>query len=122
MLNEQMTQCQLQMKALLVFIDVLREGFKTAYSTILRIRYVKLYAEENVIQVNELELIGCHMMGIVTNVPTRTVRTAFFATPMGLDYLSVLERNNLGGEGFATFCHCHRFGMLPPNLNMQQLY
>src|SRR5437588_2664641 len=53
------------------------------------------------------------MMGVVTNVPTRAVRTVFFATPMGLDYLSMLERNNLGGEGFATFCQCHRFGMLP---------
>ena len=85
---------------------------------------------EHVIQVNELELISCHMMGVVTNVPTRAVRTTFFTTPMGLDYLSMLERNNLGGEGFATFCQCHRFGMLPtqgarpssPDLNMQQLY
>ena len=85
---------------------------------------------EHVIQVNELELIGCYMIGVVTNVPTRTVRTAFFTTPMELDYLSMLERNNLGGERFATFCQCHRFGMLPtqgvrpssPDLNMQQLY
>ena len=48
MLNEQITQYLLQMKALLVFIDVLREGFKIAYFTILRIRYVKVYAEEHV--------------------------------------------------------------------------
>src|SRR4051794_6262541 len=61
----------------------------------LKNKICQLYAEEYVIQVNKLELIGCHMIGVVTNVPTRTVRTAFFVAPMGLEYLSMLERNNL---------------------------
>jgi len=56
MLNEQITQCLLQMKVLLVFIDMLCEGFKIAYFTILRIRYIKLYAENMLYRLTSLNL------------------------------------------------------------------